>query len=169
MIKEMDSVGGVIECVIEGVRPGIGDPVFDKLDAELAKAVMSIGAVKGFEIGDGFRAASSRGSENNDEFMMQDGKVIKKTNHAGGILGGISDGSTIIFRSAVKPTPSIARGQQTVSRDGEDVEIHIKGRHDPMIVPRAVVVVESMAAITLLNGILKNLGATMDQVKKLYR
>lgn len=169
MIKKMDSVGGIIECVIEGVSAGIGDPVFDKLDADLAKAVMSIGAVKGFEIGDGFSAAASRGSENNDGFRMEDGKIVKKTNHSGGVLGGISDGSPIIFRAAVKPTPSIAQTQKTVSRDGKDVEINIKGRHDPMIVPRAVVVVESMAAATLLDGILRNLGATMDQVKKLYR
>ena len=169
MIKKMDSVGGIIECVIEGVSAGIGDPVFDKLDADLAKAVMSIGAVKGFEIGDGFSAAASRGSENNDGFRMEDGKIVKKTNHSGGVLGGISDGSPIIFRAAVKPTPSIAQTQKTVSRDGKDVEINIKGRHDPMIVPRAVVVVESMAAVTLLDGILRNLGATMDQVKKLYR
>ena len=100
---------------------------------------------------------------------MEDGKIVKKTNHSGGVLGGISDGSPIIFRAAVKPTPSIAQTQKTVSRDGKDVEINIKGRHDPMIVPRAVVVVESMAAVTLLDGILRNLGATMDQVKKLYR
>lgn len=168
MIKEMDSVGGTIECVITGVKPGIGDPVFDKLSAQLGKAVLSIGAVKGFEIGDGFQVADAKGSENNDAFMMQGENVLKCTNHSGGILGGISDGSTILFRAAVKPTPSIAQTQKTVNRDGQDVEIEIHGRHDPMIVPRAVVVVESMAAITILDGLLKNLAATMDNVKKLY-
>lgn len=168
MIHSLDSVGGVIECVIRGVKPGIGEPVFDKLDAELSKAVMSIGAVKGFEIGDGFAAADLYGSQNNDVFVAEDGSVKKKTNHSGGVLGGISDGSTITFRAAVKPTPSIARKQQTVNTDIQDVEIEIHGRHDPMIVPRAVVVVESMAAITVLDGILRNLGSTMDKIKKIY-
>lgn len=168
MIKELDSVGGIIECVITGVKPGIGDPAFDKLSAQLGKAVLSIGAVKGFEIGDGFQAAAARGSENNDEFEIKDGGIRKKTNHSGGVLGGISDGSPIIFRAAVKPTPSIAQTQQTVDKNGTETEIEIHGRHDPMIVPRAVVVVESMAAITILDGILMNLGATLDSVKKLY-
>ena len=111
---------------------GSGEPVFEKLDANLAKAVMSIGAVKGFEIGAGFEAASMYGSDNNDSFCMEDGNVSKKTNNAGGILGGISDGSNIVLRAAVKPTPSIARSQQTVNRSGEDVEVRIKGRHDPI-------------------------------------
>ena len=168
MIKEMDSIGGIIECQIKGMPVGIGETVFDKLDAELSKAIMSIGSVKGFEIGDGFEAANLRGSENNDDFICVDGKVEKETNHSGGVLGGMSDGSAIVFRAAIKPTPSIAQTQKTVNRDLDNVEIEIHGRHDPMIVPRAVVVVESMAAVTILDGVLKNLGATMDNIKKIY-
>ncbi len=152
LISEQDSAGGVVECVISGLPAGIGEPVFDKLDACLAKAVMSIGAVKGFEIGDGFAAARSRGSVNNDEFDTdENGNIIKKTNHAGGILGGISDGSDIVLRAAFKPTPSIARTQQSVNRQKESVSINVKGRHDPIVVPRAVVVVEAMAALTVLD------------------
>lgn len=155
LIKEQDSAGGVVECRICGVPAGIGEPVFDKLDACLAKAVMSIGAVKGFEIGDGFAAARSRGSENNDFFYSDsDQSVKKRTNHAGGILGGISDGSDIIFRAAFKPTPSISQPQQTVNRSRENVEVQIKGRHDPVVVPRAVVVVEAMAALTIADQLL---------------
>ncbi|MCI8863900.1 MAG: chorismate synthase [Lachnospiraceae bacterium] len=155
LIKEQDSAGGVVECIIDGVPAGLGEPVFDKLDACLAKAVMSIGAVKGFEVGDGFAAARSRGSENNDGFYTgPDGVVRKKTNHSGGILGGISDGGAIVFRAAFKPTPSIARLQQTVNRAGENVDIAIKGRHDPVVVPRAVVVVEAMAALTVADLLL---------------
>ena len=168
MMKEKDSMGGVIECVVEGLRPGIGDPVFEKLDANLAKAILSIGAVKGFEIGDGFAAASSNGSVNNDAYCWQDGRFIKKTNHSGGVLGGISDGSPLVFRAAVKPTPSIAKTQSTAGKDGEEIELSVKGRHDPMIVPRAVVVVESMAAITVADGLLMNMSASMDSVKKIY-
>lgn len=150
LMAQMDSAGGVVECVISGVPAGIGEPVFDKLDACLAKAVMSIGAVKGFEIGDGFAAARSCGSINNDAFYGEEDRTIKKkTNHSGGILGGISDGSDIVLRAAFKPTPSIAQDQQTVNRSGENVEVRIKGRHDPIIVPRAVVVVEAMAALTV--------------------
>lgn len=150
LLVQQDSAGGVVECVIDGLPAGIGEPVFDKLDASLAKAVMSIGAVKGFEIGDGFAAARSRGSQNNDAFYTDEsGRIRKKTNHAGGILGGISDGSQVVLRVAFKPTPSIASGQHTVNRQGENVEIHIKGRHDPIVVPRAVVVVEAMTALTV--------------------
>ncbi len=161
LMKEHDSAGGVIECIVSGVPAGVGEPVFDKLDACLAKAVMSIGAVKGFEVGDGFAAAKSVGSENNDAFFMSEktaggGKVAKKTNHAGGILGGLSDGSDIVFRAAFKPTPSIAREQQTVTDAGEDTTICIEGRHDPVIVPRAVVVVEAMAAMTVLDLMLRD-------------
>ena len=168
MIKEMDSIGCIIECQITGMPVGIGETVFDKLDAELSKAIMSIGSVKGFGSGDGFEAANLRGSENNDDFICVDGKVEKETNHSGGVLGGMSDGSAIVFRAAIKPTPSIAQTQKTVNRDLDNVEIEIHGRHDPMIVPRAVVVVESMAAVTILDGVLKNLGATMDNIKKIY-
>lgn len=155
MREKQESAGGVVECVISGVPAGVGEPVFDKLDACLAKAIMSIGAVKGFEIGDGFAAARALGSENNDDFYADEqGVVRKKTNHAGGILGGMSDGSDILLRAAFKPTPSIAQTQQTVNRDGENVEIAIKGRHDPVVVPRAVVVVEAMAALTVLDLLL---------------
>jgi chorismate synthase len=137
--------------VIKGVPAGVGEPVFDKLDARLAYAVMSIGAVKGFEVGDGFVSSLNTGSVNNDQFENISGTVYKKTNHAGGILGGISDGSEIIFRAAIKPTPSISKEQETVNKAGENVKLKIKGRHDPVIVPRAIVVVESMAAIALLD------------------
>lgn len=167
-MKAHDSAGGVIECRIDGCPAGIGEPVFDKLDAELSKAIMSVGAVKAVEIGDGISAAQHKGSENNDAFRMQDKEVIKSTNHAGGILGGISDGSTILLRAHVKPTPSIFSRQQTVNRQGEDIEIAIKGRHDPVIVPRAVVVVESMAAVTLLDALLVNMSAKVENLQKIY-
>lgn len=167
-MKSFDSAGGVIECRIENCPAGIGEPVFDKLDAELAKAVMSIGAVKAVEIGDGIKAAGHRGSENNDYFIMKDHTVSKRTNHAGGILGGISDGSTIILRAHVKPTPSIFQKQQTINKQGENIEISIKGRHDPVVVPRAVVVVESMAAVTLLDALLVNMSAKVDNLLKIY-
>ena len=168
-IAQQDSSGGIIECVITGVPAGIGDPVFDKMDASLAKAIFSIGAVKGFEIGDGFAAATARGSENNDSFVPQENAPLTKaTNHAGGILGGISDGSPIVFRAAVKPTPSIAQLQHTVNADGEAVDINIRGRHDPVVVPRAVVVVEAMAAITILDLMLRNTTAKLDYLKKIY-
>ncbi|MCI9559681.1 chorismate synthase [Clostridiaceae bacterium] len=163
LIKEQDSAGGVVECVIQGVPAGVGEPVFDKLDACLAKAIMSIGAVKGFEVGDGFGAARSRGSVNNDCFYVDSsGKVKKKTNHSGGILGGISDGSDIVFRAAFKPTPSIAQNQETVNRAGENVEIVVKGRHDPIVVPRAVVVVEAMAALTVADLLLMGKSSKLE-------
>lgn len=168
-IQKQDSAGGVIECVVQGMPAGIGEPVFEKLDANLAKAILSIGAVKGFEIGDGFAVAKHMGSENNDAFYMQDKKVEKRTNHAGGILGGISDGSEIIFRAAIKPTPSIAREQRTVNRNGEEISISVKGRHDPIIVPRAVVVVESMAAITLVDSLLVGMTARLDLIQRFFR
>jgi chorismate synthase len=169
IMKQGDSVGGIVECVVTGVMPGIGEPVFEKLNANLAKAVMSIGAVKGFEIGDGFAVARATGLSNNDAFVMDGGCVTKKTNHAGGILGGISDGSDIVLRAAFKPTPSISAVQETVNKSGEDIEVSIKGRHDPMIVPRAVVVVESMAAITLVDMIFENMTAKMDGIERFYK
>lgn len=168
-MKEQDSAGGVVECVIRNVPAGIGDPVFDKLDASLGKAILSIGAVKAFEVGDGFLVANSKGSLNNDSFFKESGKITKHTNHAGGILGGISDGSPIIMRAFVKPTPSIYSPQNTVTQDGEPILIKIKGRHDPIIVPRAVVVVESMAAITLVDYLFTNMTASMDSIIKYYR
>ena len=167
-IKEQDSSGGLIECIIDGMPAGIGEPVFNKLDASLAKAVMSIGAVKGVEIGDGFSAASSKGSTNNDPFISEDGIISKQTNHSGGILGGLSDGSPIILRAAVKPTPSISQPQKTVNTDGENIEIKISGRHDPVIVPRAVVVIESMAAVTLVDLLMQNMSSRIEYMKEIY-
>lgn len=167
-MKECDSSGGIIACTISGLPAGLGEPVFDKLDARLSSGILSIGAVKGFEIGDGFKAAASKGSENNDAFCIKDGTVQKKTNHSGGVLGGMSDGSTIFFRAAVKPTPSIASVQETVNKNGEEIEVSIHGRHDPVIVPRAVVVVESMAAITVLDALLSNMASRLDKIKDFY-
>lgn len=168
-LNETNSSGGIIECIVNGLPIGLGDPVFEKLDANLAKAILSIGAVKGFEIGDGFSVATSTGLTNNDAFVM-DGNTIKKaTNHSGGTLGGMSDGSPLVFRAAVKPTPSIAATQHTVNKSGEDIEITIKGRHDPIIVPRAVVVVETMAAITILDALLSNMTARLDRIINFYK
>lgn len=147
---------------------GIGEPVFDKLDAALAQAVMSIGAVKGIEFGDGFAVTSSTGSINNDAFLSENGQIRKATNHSGGILGGLSDGSQIIFRAAVKPTPSISQPQKTVNTSGDNIEIEISGRHDPVVVPRAVVVVESMTAITLVDLLMQNMHSKIDYLKKIY-
>lgn len=168
-IHMQDSSGGVIECRVQGMPVGIGEPVFDKLDATLAKAMLSIGAVKGFEIGDGFLAATATGSTNNDAFVIQDEQVKKQTNHSGGVLGGMSDGDEIVFRVAVKPTPSISQAQQTVDLHGKERQIEIHGRHDPVIVPRAVVVVESMAAITLVDALFANMSARMDAIVDFYQ
>ena len=163
MIAAQDSVGGVVECLVDGMPVGVGEPVFDKLDARLAGAIMSIGAVKGFEIGDGFAAAKALGSQNNDDFYVDAyGKIMKQTNHAGGILGGMSDGSQIVLRAAFKPTPSIAQLQKTANNHGENVEIAIKGRHDPVVVPRAVVVVEAMTALTIVDLLLMGKNAKLD-------
>lgn len=167
-IQNGDSLGGIIECVVKGMPVGIGETVFDKLDANISKAIMSIGATKGIEIGDGFMVVETCGSENNDEFTVVDGKITKVTNHSGGVLGGMSDGSDIIFRTAVKPTPSISSLQRTVSRNGDEMQVGIKGRHDPMIAPRAVVVVEAMTACTIVDLLMANMTAKMDNLKKVY-
>lgn len=219
--EQGDSAGGVVECLVEGLPAGIGEPVFDKLDASLAKAVMSIGAVKSVEIGDGVEVSKSLGSENNDAFFLRkeqesemeeeeyeskekeyeleekecelkeekydsegkesrpyslvegttsfEGKLKKGSNHAGGILGGMSDGSTIRIRAGFKPTPSISKPQQTVNEAGEEITIAIKGRHDPTVVERANVVVEAMTALTVLDAMLENLSARLDYVKRAYR
>lgn len=164
-----DSVGGCMECIVEGLPTGIGDPVFEKLDANLAKAIMSIGAVKAVEIGDGCTVSSRRGSENNDIFRVCDNSVTKSTNHAGGILGGISDGDKVVIRAHVKPTPSIFLTQQTVNTNGQNVDINIKGRHDPIIVPRAVVVMECMTALTVLDAMMVNMSARMDSLIEFYK
>ena len=167
-MAQKDSSGGVIECRITGVPAGIGDPVFDKLDARIAQALMSIGAVKAVEIGDGTEAARARGSSNNDAFYMDGDAVSKRTNHAGGILGGISDGSPILCRVHVKPTPSIVREQETVDESGRDRTLLIKGRHDPVVVPRAVVVVECMCALTILDAMLANMTSRADTIRDFY-
>lgn len=166
--KELDSVGGCIECVVSHLPAGLGEPVFDKLDANLGKAIFSIGAVKAVEIGDGIQVARSFGSLNNDAFYMDGQEVKKRTNHAGGVLGGISDGSALVFRTYIKPTPSIFKEQQTVNTKGEDIAIKIKGRHDPIIVPRAVIVVEAMAALTIVDLLFMNMTSRMDKIKDFY-
>lgn len=174
--EQGDSAGGVVECLVEGLPAGIGEPVFDKLDASLAKAVMSIGAVKSVEIGDGIEVSKSLGSENNDAFFLEENEspsfersLRKGSNHSGGILGGMSDGSTIRIRAGFKPTPSISKPQQTVNEAGEEITIAIKGRHDPTVVERANVVVEAMTALTVLDAMLENLSARLDYVKRAYR
>lgn len=170
MTEAHDSVGGCVEAIVKGVPTGLGDTVFEKLDANLAKAIMSIGAVKCIEIGDGIQVETMTGSQNNDEFVISDTySISKRTNHAGGILGGMSDGSDIVLRATFKATPSILKKQQTVNRSGENIEISIKGRHDPIIVPRAVVVVESMIAITILDALLLNMTATMKGIENFYK
>jgi len=169
-IAKGDSAGGIIECVITGVKPGIGEPVFDKLDARLSQAVMSIGAVKGVEFGAGFAAAGMTGAVNNDAFTVNEARqIVTKTNHAGGVLGGMANGAPITFRCAVKPTPSISIAQKTVDKQGNPVDLSIHGRHDPLVASRAVVVVEAMAAATLADLILTGLAARMDVVAEAYR
>lgn len=167
-MKNHDSAGGVIECRIQGAPAGLGDPVFGKLDAELAKAIMSIGAVKAVEIGDGIQVTSLNGSTDNDGFFVKDGNVCKTSNHAGGIMGGMSDGSEIILRAHIKPTPSISQPQHTITKDGEEFDMVIHGRHDPVIVPRAVVVVESMAALTITDALFSNMSARLDRILDFY-
>lgn len=153
---EGDSVGGVVSCIIKGVPPGLGEPVFDRVQARLAQAMMSINATKGFEYGTGFAAASMRGSEHNDSFVMKEGKVKTATNRSGGIQGGITNGEDIYFRVAFKPVATIMKRQDTVNREGKEVELEAHGRHDPCVIPRAVPVVEAMAAIVLLDLLLES-------------
>lgn len=168
-VENKDSVGGVVECVVKGLPPGIGEPVFDKLDALLSHAIMSIGGVKGIEFGAGFAAAASKGSLNNDPFFCEGQNTVQKqTNHAGGVLGGMSDGDSLVLRAAFKPTPSIGCEQQTVNQRGENVTVNIQGRHDPLIVPRAVVVVEAMTAIALADLMMINAVSRIDSLKKVY-
>ncbi|MCR4605545.1 MAG: chorismate synthase [Eubacterium sp.] len=166
LMEKGDSAGGIIECIATGVPVGLGDPVFSKLDALLAGAVFSIGAVKGVEIGDGFDVAAATGSFNNDAFLPG-GK--KATNHSGGILGGISDGSDIILRAAIKPTPSISKDQMTVDTSDAPKRVSIKGRHDPVIVPRAVVVVESMVNLVLADRVLVGTGSKLGDIVKIWK
>ena len=152
--KEGDTVGGVVECRIEGVPAGLGEPMFGKFTAELAHAMFSLPAVKGFEVGDGFAMARMKGSEANDGFAVLDGKTIVATNHSGGIQGGITNGNDVVFRVAFKPIPSLAKPQQTVNRAGEACEIAISGRHDVCALPRAVVSVEALAALVTVDALM---------------
>lgn len=151
-----DTLGGIVTGVALGVPAGLGDPVFDKLHADLGKAMLSINAVKGFDIGSGFAAAKMKGSNHNDGFEIVDGKPHTRTNHSGGVQGGISNGMDIVFRVAFKPVASIGKKQKTISRDGEETELEIKGRHDPCVVPRAVPIVEAMTALVLTDHLLRN-------------
>ena len=197
--EEGDSAGGVVECRVRGLVPGIGEPVFDKLDARLAEGIMSIGAVKAVEIGDGVAVSKALGSENNDAFFAEGTEkdievdqmetavvkedeaeadyslgnnslsLKKKTNHSGGILGGMSDGSELLIRASFKPTPSISKVQNTVKESGESISIKIMGRHDPTVVERAAVVVEAMTAIVILDCLLENMSARIENIKKVYR
>jgi chorismate synthase len=149
--KDQDSIGGICELVAVGVPPGLGEPVFDKLKADLAKALLSLPAVTGFEYGAGFGAATLRGSQNNDAFINKGGKIGTETNRHGGLLGGISSGEPIVCRVALKPTSSLPRLQKTVTRQGEPTEISTRGRHDPCLLPRFVPMGEAMMALTLVD------------------
>jgi chorismate synthase len=168
--KEGDTIGGIISCVISGTPTGLGEPVFDRLEADLAKAMLSINATKGFEIGSGFSGITKKGSEHNDEFYIKsdchpelvEGKVATKTNNSGGVQGGISNGEDIFFNVAFKPVATIMQKQNTVNNKLEEVEITGKGRHDPCVLPRATVIVESMAAIIITDHILKNRTVLLD-------
>lgn len=152
---EGDSLGGVIECAVLGLPAGLGDPMFDGMENRIAAAVFGVPAVKGIEFGAGFAAAGLRGSENNDAFSVENGRIITDSNHCGGILGGITDGMPLTFRAAVKPTPSLARPQQSVDlKTGEIVPLTVTGRHDPCIVPRAVPCLEAAAAIAVYDALL---------------
>ncbi len=151
-----NTVGGQIKCIINGVKPGLGEPVFDKLHADLGKAMLSINAVKGFEYGSGFSGSHMTGSEHNDEFIVENGNVSTKTNNSGGIQGGISNGEEIYFKVAFKPVATIMSKQNSIDKEKNNVELSVKGRHDPCVVPRAVPIVESMAAIVLADHLLRN-------------
>jgi len=152
---EGNSLGGLIECVVRNAPIGLGEPVFDKLEADLAKAMLSLPATKGFEIGSGFAATRMKGSEHNDPFEMREGKVRTATNHSGGVQGGITNGEEIIFRVAFKPTATISREQKTVTVSGESTTIAAQGRHDPCVLPRAVPMVEAMTALVLCDHALR--------------
>jgi len=159
--KKGDSLGGVVEVIAQGVPAGLGEPVFDRLDADLAKAVMSMPAVKGVEIGVGFQSAIMTGSECNDVFVMKNKKVVTATNNAGGILGGISNGMDIVVRLVVKPTSSINKAQNTVTQQGKKAKIRVEGRHDPCVATRAVPIAEAMVAITLIDHLYRTKSARL--------
>jgi len=153
--KEGDTIGGVVTCVVQGTPVGLGEPVFDKLHADLGKAMLSINAVKGFEYGSGFNGLVLRGSQHNDAFYTENGKVKTKTNHSGGIQGGISNGEDIYFNVAFKPVATIMRDQSSIDKDGNESTVSGKGRHDPCVLPRAVPIVEAMAALVLVDHFLR--------------
>lgn len=156
MRKEGNSVGGVVECLVRGVKPGLGEPVFDKLEADLAKAMLSLPATKGFEIGSGFAGTLLTGLEHNDEFTADEAGAIRtKTNRSGGIQGGISNGEDIVFRIAFKPTATLLREQNTVTKDGKAATLKARGRHDPCVLPRAVPIVEAMTHLVLADHFLR--------------
>jgi chorismate synthase len=152
--RDRDSLGGVVTCAAVGVPAGLGEPVFDKLEAELAKAMLSLPAAKGFEVGSGFAGTLLTGSEHNDEFEMRQGQVRTTSNRSGGIQGGISNGEAILFRVAFKPTATIGKAQQTVDESGQERELAAKGRHDPCVLPRAVPIVEAMTSLVLADALL---------------
>ncbi len=152
--KEGDSVGGMIECIARNVPPGLGEPVFDRLEADLAKAMLSLPATKAFEIGSGFSSITLKGSEHNDPFFSSKGRIRTKTNRSGGVQGGISNGEDIVFRIAFKPTATILRPQKTVTPDGKSTTLKPKGRHDPCVLPRAVPIVEAMTALVIMDHFL---------------
>jgi chorismate synthase len=153
---DRDTIGGVVTCVIKNSPVGLGEPVFDKLHAELGKAMLSINAVKGFEYGSGFAGVELRGSQHNDEFVNESGRIRTKTNHSGGIQGGISNGEDIYFNVAFKPVATIMQDQQSVDKEGNETTVSGKGRHDPCVVPRAVPIVEAMAALVLADFLLRS-------------
>lgn len=160
--SEGDSLGGVVECVVRGCPPGLGEPVFDKLEADLAKGMLSLPATKGFELGSGFAGTLLSGREHNDAFRMQEGRVVTETNRSGGIQGGISNGMPIVFRVAFKPTATIMSAQKTVTDSGEDTELTGRGRHDPCVLPRAVPLVEAMALLILCDHVLRHQAQTAN-------
>jgi chorismate synthase len=162
MRREGNSVGGVIECVVRHVPVGLGEPVFDKLEADLAKAVMSLPASKGFEIGSGFAGTWLTGKEHNDEFYMQGDRWRTRTNNSGGIQGGISNGEDIVMRIAFKPTATILQEQKTVSITGEETTLTARGRHDPCVLPRAVPMVEAMVALVLCDHYLRQRATRLE-------
>ncbi len=164
--EEEDSAGGIVDCLITNIPAGTGEPVFEKLDAVLGRALFSIGAVKAVEVGSGISAPTMQGLEHNDFYRMTDGTISKETNHAGGIVGGISDGSPIRLRAHFKPTPSIHRHQRTITKDGSEIDLQVEGRHDPIIVPRAVIVIESMVALTLADYLLQRILSDITLVTK---
>lgn len=163
--NEGDSIGGVIKGVIRNVPAGLGEPVFDKLSADLGKAMLSINAVKGFEIGSGFNGTTMRGSQHNDSFIIENGKLKIKTNHAGGTLGGISTGEDIYFRVAFKPVSTISKSQQTVNLEHHAVELEATGRHDPCVLPRAVPIVDMMSALVIMDHFLRQTAQSMKGKK----